>query len=200
MTKDDNIIIGTLGAKGSGKSLFTKRHLIPRFKRIIILDSLGEYDHMVTNDIESFYEALKANINKEYFVICYRPIDKNPEAFFKIAEACFDVTVVVEEADFYCSPYNMLEEFSNLVRYGRHFKQNLLWISRRPAEVSRQITAQSDVIISFRQAEPIDIDYFKKVSQQALRLPELKEFEYPERMVEDTHYIILKGKKFLQKI
>ncbi len=196
----DNTIWVIMGQKGSGKTQFVIRHIIPRYKRVVILDSLGEYRNFVTQDIKSFYQALEANLDREVFTICYRPLDKQPEAFFEIVESLTDILIVVEEADFYCSPHYINEHLMYLIKYGRHFTQNLVLVSRRPAEVSRQVTAQSDVVISFRQTEPNDIDYFKKVSATAINLPQLHEFKYPERMVEGKHYLILKGRDHVKKI
>jgi len=196
----DNTIIGVFGQKGSGKSLFVKRHIIPLYKRIIILDSLGEYEHLITEDIKTFAEAIDQNYEKEYFTICYRPLDERPLLFFPIAKSQRNVLIIVEESDYYSNPYYINQHFMEIIKYGRHHLQNMVYISRTPAEISRHMTRQTDIMISFRQIEPIDLNYFKKISSEAERLPELAILNYPERIIQDKHYLILRGKEEIKKI
>jgi DNA helicase HerA-like ATPase len=66
----------------------------------------------------------------------------------------------------------------NLIRYGRHQDVELIGISRRPAEVNRDLTANANEIYIFRTHEPRDIAYFREIlgSDVADSLPSLPKF------------------------
>ena len=52
------------------------------------------------------------------------------------------------------------EELEKLVKYGRHERRNLIWISRGPYEVNRLLTRLTDTMITFQQNEKRDQDFF----------------------------------------
>ncbi len=198
--RKENSVIGIHGKKGSGKTLFCIRHIIPLFKRILIIDGQGDYEYTICENIRTLKTALEQNHEKEYFAINYRPFDYNTDGFFKLAEKIVNVTIVVDEIGRYSSPYYINPDLEKIAQYGRHYRQSLIYLSRRPAETNRNITAQVDTIISFRQIEPIDLKYFREIMLNSERLTELKRYVYPEPIKEDSHYIIVSGKQEFEKL
>ena len=159
------MIIYVCGKKGFGKTTFVKRHIVPKWNRIVVLDSLGfEYPYLSANNFSDYCTLVKSNITKPYFRIAYTPFDKMETEFFKLCLVMSSCLIVIEETDLYCTTSQIEPSLDRLVRYGRHRNLDLVFLSRRPAEVHRNITAQADVIISFRQTEPRDLEYFKQIS------------------------------------
>jgi len=52
-------------------------------------------------------------------------------------------------------------DFIDLVNFGRNKGISLICTAKRPAQVNRELTAQADIIVSFRQDEPLDIEYLQ---------------------------------------
>lgn len=175
-----NTITTVLGKKGSGKSFFTKKVLIPLFPRLIIIDPLDEYNYFYAYDLKTVVEVTKANwaSKKKQFRIVYRPLDEHEDLFFKFVYGLSDITVLIEEVDGYSNGKVIDPYLERLYKYGRHKNINLICISRRPAEIGRLLTAQSDIIISFLQTEKRDIDYFKNFTDDPDQLKRLRVGEY----------------------
>ena len=172
----NNYIIGVLGKKGSGKTHLVTSCLAA-IDRYIVVDTLHEYPGAVFENYASvvcFLDEMRDN----HFAIVYRPLsDDDLEKFFTIINDINNYTLVVEEIDFYCDPQNIHPEIDNLTRYGRHYGRSLIWVSRNPYEVNRFLTRQSDLLITFVQSEPRDLDYFKRYSFDK-DIQNLKQYEY----------------------
>lgn len=157
-----NYIIGVLGKKGSGKSALVKKGL-PSLKRYLVVDVLHEYTHGVI-----FYNAADVIIyidqyKDDDFHAIFRPPDGNEEAetekILCMMNNVNNYTIIMEEVDYHCNPNYVHPELLRLVKYGRHYGRSLIWLSRNAAEVNRNLTRQSDVLITFLQTEPIDLKY-----------------------------------------
>lgn len=186
------------GKRGSGKTTLI-RALIesPETKKpIVIVDLLGNYNPKVNNDNN---EA--ENPNDPSWVLINEPallieelkkyvsdpkshsgiiVAQSPDADRMLDYACAALweikggTLVVDEADFVS-----LAEcpcFDEAIRYGRNRGIDLITGCRRPAEISKNVTAGADLILCFTTHEPRDIEYFSKVLGKdfAERLPTLE--------------------------
>jgi hypothetical protein len=69
--------------------------------------------------------------------------------------------LLVDEADWFCTPLAIPSEFDRLVKYGRHRNLTLCCVSRRPSEIHRNITANSFRCFAFSIQEPRDVEYLK---------------------------------------
>jgi DNA helicase HerA-like ATPase len=193
-------IIYVCGKKGYGKTELTKTKIIPKYNRVVILDSLGfEYPFLSSNTISEFGENIEKNVQRDNFVLTYNPLDNHEAEFFKICLVLSDCLIVIEEADLFCTTAQIDDSLNRLIRYGRHRNLDLVLISRRPAEVHRNVTAQSDIIISFRQTEPRDLEYFKKISENWESLKELKKWKYGSKMVKNVHFVCILENDDLEK-
>lgn len=92
----------------------------------------------------------------------------------KLAGSVENVCLIVEEVDTYATPNVIPFELKRLLKVGRHFGVSMLFVSRRPAEIHRLITSQSQRFICFRMIEPNDVRYMTSIIGEAAReLPDL---------------------------
>ena len=158
-------IVTVLGKRGSGKTFLTKERIIPELPLpVFILDSLAEYrGGVVYNSVDAWYARLSTDTRGCRRWIFRLTEDEQVDLFFKAVWYVEGCSVVIEEADLFCSPFSTTPSLDRLVRYGRHKAITMVFISRRAAEISRNVTAQSDQIITFRQTEPRDIATLNQV-------------------------------------
>ena len=144
--------------------------------RVIVFDPLGEYDGERFDNLCSLLRYARGR--KRFFAV-YRPRDARAE-FPWLARIAFELgglCLVAEEISWAISPAKMPVEIEALIRYGRHRDVELLGISRRPAEVNRDLTANANEVYIFRTHEPRDIKYFRDViGSVADTLPNLPAF------------------------
>ena len=181
--------------QGAGKTSLIKR-LVPACpKPIFILDTLNEYENGLI--FKSMY-ALKHhlvnhNMNVQGVHILKVDNDEDAEAFFRlftlVKEPC---TIIIEESDKFMGSahYDINDDIKDVINYGRHWGQNLVFIARRPARLNKDVTSQSNCIVSFKQTESRDVNSLKQSYDKAEQLPKLEEWEYGTPMEEGKHYLI----------
>lgn len=171
----DNTIISIMGKKGSGKSYLTKE-IMYEWPRVIIVDNTGEYE---TEEIYNGYdECVSALVNaskRNQFRISLRTRSVEDDLrLLEIVETIPSILLVVEEASRYVSSAFLPPEIEALIRYGRHKDISQIYLARRPTELHRDLTANSDVIVVFNTQEPRDINYLRSFigeqAQEAIRL------------------------------
>lgn len=178
----DNTVIFLAGGKGKGKSTLA-REIIRAHKRVVIFDAHGEYgpdaeDKLrgcqvaweIGPSVDLMLEKARLPLAKP-FCISLRVVD-DVEALqlFDMAYTIPNSLLVVEEASRFCSPTKLPREVARIVRFGRHQQISQLWIARRPAEINRDVTANADVIVAFRQHEPRDVLYLKAIAGERAEL------------------------------
>lgn len=89
-----------------------------------------------------------------------------------------DCTLLCEEVDTLCSPSWIDEHLKKIVSYGRHRNISLVAVSRRLPEVSRLLSSQANCIITFRQAEGIDLSALKVRGFDLEEIAKLTEHQY----------------------
>lgn len=164
--KKEHYIVGVMGRTGSGKSYLVK-NMLSRINRYIVIDPLHEYQGTVFNSWKDVVHFLD-DYRDSNFRVVYRPPEGTEEEdtakMFEVLNAVNSFTAVIEEADYHCSPHFINPEFARLMKYGRHGDRSLIWVSRNPAEVNRQLTRLSHAIMTFKQVEPIDLRYLSHFS------------------------------------
>lgn len=176
-------IVGVFGKAGSGKSHLIQSLMNDLPRPVFVLDTQNEFDEGL-----QFEEAgvlldylVQGQKNASGIYVLKATADEDFDLFFRILATGQDpATLVIDEADLFCTPYNINEDFNRIIKYGRHWNQHILYAARRPAEVNRNLTAQSDCLISFKQTEPRDVAALKKSFSGAEDLADLDEtkFEY----------------------
>ena len=177
----DRFIVGFFGKAGSGKS-FKIQQVLDYFPRpVFILDTQNEFDEGLQFDDAEVLQAylIEGHPNASGIYVLNATTDEDFDRFFLIlSTGQFPATVVIDEADLFCTPYNINGDLSRIIKYGRHWEQNIVYAARRPAEVNRNLTAQSDCLVSFKQTEPRDIASLKQSYVEAEKLSDLDETKY----------------------
>jgi hypothetical protein len=169
-----NILV--LGKKGFGKSTWIRRHVFDNPNNIyLIYDHFKEY---TPNDKDYFFTNTKIFSSIEDFISYYEGFDaeNNPlpngayifrgeieyDEFFKLAYTLQNCTLVFDEIDLACSAQFTDEYLYKIINYGRHTNNKIISASRRPHNVSRNLSSQADVIICYRIVEPRDMKYIEE--------------------------------------
>lgn len=157
--KGYNIVV--FGKKGFGKTTWIRRYLYENPEPVyLIYDHFNEYDDgQIFGSIDEFtiWPDFNFDKNKKFIFRGEIPFDD----FFGLAYDLQNCVAVFDEIDLACSPHNTEPNLYKILNYGRHKQVGIISASRRPANVSRNLTSQSDEIISFRIAEPRDLKYIE---------------------------------------
>ncbi len=163
-----NLIVFIAGRKGSGKTTLALA-IAQDAPRVFALDTVGQYGPEHGFDVafgtDAAVRAMLGTRGRDRFRISLR--SDSTDELLSLARLAYELPghlLIVEEASFYCSPYQLPDELSRLIRYGRHRAIDQLYIARRPSEVHRDVTAQADVGVTFAQHEPIDVRYLRAVA------------------------------------
>ena len=163
-----NNIIGVLGRKGGGKSHLVKHWLSQElFGRYIILDSQNEYKQF---GVEIYgVETLRSYILQNgttNFKICYKiQTTQEQEELFYLLNNINSYTLIAEEINLFCNPYQIDESLRNFISFGRHKERSIVYLTRRPAEINRILTSQSDlIIVSGSFHDSADLKYFNNLT------------------------------------
>jgi len=176
-------IILIFGKRGSGKSYLTKK-IIENEPRLVVFDTLGEYENGVIFGRENYEECLEfwRRVYRGRFRLIYRPIrptieiEQICELVYMLGNCCF----LVEEIECYCSAYQISDNFAKIVQLGRHKNITLIGISQRPYGIHRLLTSQAKEIYIFNTNEPRDREYLRTLLGQEIepKLDALKQYEY----------------------
>ena len=175
----DNTIITVLGMKGSGKTTLVQQ-MLSDWDRVVIVDANGEYEEAtIAWGLQESVEALTQYENAQRFRLSLR-LEQKEESLqiLRLSYLLSDALIVIDEASLYSSANFMPDEISRLVRFGRHKQLSLFFVARRASELPRDITANSDIVVSFRQQEPRDKEYLMSLfGEKALNVDRLAQYE-----------------------
>lgn len=153
------------GKRGSGKTELA-RFLTRDCPRLVIIDPMEEYTE--AKKFTSVYDVYcyLAQYHSRPFRCTFVPIGDDQlvqlDKLLDVIRYVENCVVVLEEADLFATPRSYSSIFSDFVRRGRHYRTGLLAVSRRPQEVSKDLTGQASMVISFQMNEPGMLDYLKK--------------------------------------
>lgn len=168
-----------VGKRGSGKTQLVKKLLaeIDR-QRVIIFDPLGEYESgLIYYDFITFCDKIEGAESFRY--ILRFDNQEEYEYALEVAYAVGDLLLVIEEITHFANERSIDKSLDSIIRFGRHQNVSLLSVTQRCANIPRLLTSQMDIIISFKQTEPRDIEYlYKTVGSEAFELSELGEYKY----------------------
>jgi hypothetical protein len=133
----------------------------------VVLDIQREYDVpylLRVDDLPDLKKFLSENYSAQNFAIAWTPDStKELPAFLDLVYETGNLWVVFEEVNLkgLGNLWSPDSTFIDIVNFGRNRGISMICVAKRPAQVTRDLTSQADVIISFRQDEPRDIQYLK---------------------------------------
>ena len=170
----ENIIIGLVGHKGSGKS-HEMADLLKGCPRLVLFDTSGDDSNFsnlpnVISDPDELEDFFMEKGGNERFAARYIPrsdddkgviaelTDVSRLLYGHAEESGRSIVFGVEEAADLTQPGWLPPGFSRAVRRGRHVGLSILWNSQRMAHVSKDLTALSDIYFIGWTPEPRDRD------------------------------------------
>jgi len=172
----ENYVLSIFGMKGEGKT-YLAQEIAAEERRVVVIDVTGQFRDMET--VVGFKASLRRLAEVEdkprfKLSLWITEVDE----VLRVLDVLFNMqkfTLIIDETSEYVSSANLPPEFRQLIMLGRHQAINQIYMSRRPAEINRALTSQSDVIVAFRQHEKRDIDYLssfmgKELAERARNL------------------------------
>lgn len=180
------MVINFFGMRGCGKTTAIKGNIQDCRSPVIIIDLLGNYHHygIQCNNIDEAIEELKKyyllpeNKKKQFLTgYCINLKTADPERAADYISACIwemkGGTLVFDEIDSVSIKEGSC--FDQYIRYGRNHSGDLITGCRRPAELSKNITAAANQFYCFQTHEWRDIEYFHSIfgekAEKLMRLP-----------------------------
>lgn len=182
------MLINIFGKRGSGKTHLIGKNLESFPGPVAVIDILGNFASLtdkeenplypVTDSISEFISWLEDYDPEDSLekVFILTPADPGTAVDF-VSAGLWEIhggTLVLDEVD----AFNPTDApcFDQLIRYGRNRNVHLITGCRRPAEISRNITAGANRIYVYQTQEPRDIEYFEatilgKDAEKLISLP-----------------------------
>lgn len=172
------MLVNIFGKRGAGKTTMIRGSLHQCEGPVVVIDILGNYKqprNAKGERVSPFYVECENTSQAIDAIASYVRAPKEEKKIIVVQAQDPDVTIdfisatlweahqgtlVLDEADGF--DLNSAPFFDWLVRYGRNRNVHILTGCRRPAEISRNITAGANRLYAFRTQEPRDIDYFEK--------------------------------------
>jgi DNA helicase HerA-like ATPase len=178
----ENLILFVVGRKGSGKSTLV-RAIMEGYPRVFVIDTMEEYGAEDGFTVAADFSESLAAVNQAAetpgkFRISLRADIDDGDDLVSLVYTVPNCLLVVEETAFYCSPAYLPPALSRMVRTGRHREIDQIYVTQRPAAVSRDLTAAADIVVSFQAHEPRDLAYFRALAgddgERVRNLPRFK--------------------------
>ena len=166
------------GQRGAGKSI--RARWLLRYEVVgsrhptvgLVVDTLREFEDLpviALDSVEWYRSVAKPGTQARVFV---RDQDDFGELHKQLSGSLRpelpDVCLLVDEVSYWSKPAWTCSGLSQLIRYGRHLRVDLIAVCRRPAETSRELSSQADeLIIQGRVVEPGDLQYLSRILPSA---------------------------------
>ena len=163
------MLICIFGKRGSGKTTTIKGQLENCRGPVVVIDVLGNFNDEQYVQVEKIDDCVrvvrhyvqssdKSELQK---IIVLKPADPDVAVDYMSAVLweCGGGTLVLDEVD--CFSVSAAPCYDQLIRYGRNRNIDLITGCRRPAELSRNITAGANKLFVFQTQEPRDVDYYE---------------------------------------
>lgn len=155
-----------------------------------------EYDGQVFTTFDGAVDYLAVSWHQDFRAIVRFDNDLYYRELFRFlfysASRCptEPISVVIEEADFFCSPHAIEPNLEVLYKYGRHRHINLVSIARGDTDLHRSVLNNSDCIVSFR-ARKFSRDMRERFSGEELERIQSLETLTPEIEPKvDFHFLV----------
>jgi ABC-type dipeptide/oligopeptide/nickel transport system ATPase component len=185
-----NEIITVIGKKGSGKTTLTEMIVLMLDKPAIIADPRRQYPSDTRRRIlfENPKQLLLFLSKTENFKTFYKYkleliCNCSEEDFDELAGIVLqmrDVTFIIDEVDMFFAPNaSRKTPLYKICNYGRHNQINIITTARRPADISRSLTSQTDKFYISHVKEQRDLEYLMNISGElADKVTKLEAYQF----------------------
>ncbi|MDR1976456.1 MAG: hypothetical protein LBQ18_05640 [Campylobacteraceae bacterium] len=92
--------------------------------------------------------------------------DENAQELAKfIDNYIYRASICIDEVDMFFNASSTSKNYIyRLIHYGRHKEIDIFSTSRRPANISRNVTSQTDIFYFSQIKEPFDLKYFRDIA------------------------------------
>lgn len=167
-------IIAVLGASGTGKSTYVKKHIgRPKDGRLLIFDVMHEYGsfgQVFTRSGELVTAIMQAG-EKGKFRYVFQP-STNPAArgaqfdlLCGVAHAAGNLSFIAEELRFVTTPSRAPVRWAGVSLTGRHKGLSVIGTSQRPASIDKDFLGNATIIRTGRLVYPQDVKAVATVMQ-----------------------------------
>ena len=187
-------IIGVFGTRGGGKTVWI-RDYIQTLPRVIVLENGNEeYTDICPLKAYSIEQLAESLLDRGKFKILYTNVDSDDitalDEMCEIARAytadinnrfnvSLPITLVIDEAQNYTSPWKTSKMFRKAIMQSRHFDFNIVYSTQRPSQISRNLTSQSSRFIIYNLVEHTDVKFFYSfIGADASLIPDLRKYHY----------------------
>ena len=161
------------GLSGSGKTTGAWNLYLKNAPRVLIVDQIGEWNGRVyetVNTLGELFTAINSARKQKRWVISYSNMDNRlhdlvrwllplPNVDRSPVLAMGGIVLLLDEVDLIAPTGGAPEVIRNLYRRSRHVRLSLVSVTQRPANVLREVSAQSTQVLAYRLTEPRDLDY-----------------------------------------
>jgi hypothetical protein len=200
-----NNITTIIGHKGDGKTVLSEMLTLLNNKPAIIADPRGQYPSDVKRRLLFpnpssliLWLANKDNFRDFYSykleLIC-KVDDENIQALMGAAIKMSKITILIDEVDmFFNASSSSKNNIYKAVHYGRHNEIDIITTSRRPANISRNLTAMTDTFYFSKITEPKDLQYVKEITTNEAIIKIVQKIEkfYFLKLQENGGYALVK--------
>jgi hypothetical protein len=177
-----NKFIGVCGRKGTGKSV-TARRILQRQDRVFVADQMFEHSwvpqHNTFDDLDEVEEFFEWAAVQRYCCASYIPkgdLKEDMEELCQIVYEHGNVVFGIEEVASLCGANFLPPALSRITRLGRHQSLSVVYTTQRAGEISRALTAATDIFVLFHCAEPRDLACIaercgNQIAEKVARLP-----------------------------
>ncbi len=187
-------IIGVFGTRGSGKTAWIHENIKELPRAIVLENGNEEYDDVCEIKAYSKEELAENLLDRGKFHILYTNTEVDDiqalDEMCEIARAytsdiytrfhvSLPVTLVIDEAQNYTSPWKTSKTFRKSIMQSRHFDFNIIYSTQRPSQISRNLTSQSSQFIIYNLVEHTDVKFFYSfIGSSASFIPALRKYHY----------------------
>jgi hypothetical protein len=158
-----NKFIGICGRKGTGKSVIARR-ILQRQGRVFVADQMFEHtwvpQHNTFDTFDEVDEFFKWARKQRYCCGSFIPQDDLKTETEELCEIVYrhgNVVLGIEEVASLCGPNWLPPALSKIARLGRHQRLSVVYTTQRAGDISRALTAATDIFVLFHCAEPRDL-------------------------------------------
>jgi hypothetical protein len=158
-----NKFIAICGRKGTGKSVVARR-ILQRQRRVFLADQMFEHTwvpmHNTFESLDDVDEFFCWADEQRHCCGSYIPQGDLEEEMEQLSDIVYEhgnIVFGIEEIASLCGPNFLPPTLSKITRLGRHQSLSVVYTTQRAGDISRALTAATDIFLLFHCSEPRDL-------------------------------------------